>query len=127
MKSRALRQTAAAVFAVMGALVTPTMADTPAKGVHQDYDQPPVPLHITQPRYPPEAFNKGISGTVELEILIDKTGRVAKTRVVRSIPELDAAAIRCVTKWRFRPAQKGGEPVASVASAPVTFSITKKK
>ncbi|PYQ42414.1 MAG: energy transducer TonB, partial [Acidobacteria bacterium] len=58
---------------------------------------------------------------------IDKTGRVAKARVVKSIPELDAAAIQCVMEWEFRPAQKGGQPVATIASAPITFTITKKK
>jgi TonB family protein len=95
--------------------------------VSQDYDRPPVPIHITQPRYPPSAFQKGISGTVEVEILIDKTGRVAKARVVKSIPQLDAAALECVRDWVFRPAQKAGEPVATVASAPVTFKILDKK
>jgi TonB family protein len=100
-----------------------TTTDAP----EQDTDQPPVPLHITQPRYPPAAFQKGISGTVGLEILIDKTGHVAKARVVRSIPELDAAALQCVMEWEFRPAQKAGQPVATVASAPITFTITKKK
>lgn len=93
----------------------------------EDVDRPPVPIHTTQPRYPPAAFYKGISGTVEVEILIDKTGRVAKSRIVKSIPELDAAALQCVADWVFRPAQKDGQPVATVASAPVTFSITKKK
>jgi protein TonB len=64
---------------------------------------------------------------VKVEILIDKTGRVAKTRVVKSIPELDAAALECVRDWVFQPAQKGGQPVSTVASAPVTFKITDKK
>ena len=100
-----------------------TTTDAP----QEDTDQPPVPLHITQPRYPPAAFHNGISGTVEVEILIDKTGHVAKARVVRSIPELDAAALQCVKEWEFRPAQKAGQPVATVASAPITFTITKKK
>jgi protein TonB len=92
-----------------------------------DTDQPPVILHVTQPRYPPAAFNKGISGTVEVEILIDKRGHVAKARVVKSIPELDAAALQCVMEWEFRPAQKAGQAVATIASAPITFRITKKK
>ena len=43
-----------------------------------DYDQPPRPIKITRPQYPQEAFVKKIEGTVELEILIDSTGRVVR-------------------------------------------------
>ncbi len=92
-------------------------------GVVMDYDQGPRPIKITQPKYPPEAFVKKIEGTVEVEILIDSTGRVAKARVVRSIPALDNAAVETVKQWVFSPAIKGGRPVATVASAPVTFRI----
>jgi protein TonB len=92
-------------------------------GVVMDYDQGPRPIKITQPKYPPEAFVKKIEGTVEVEILIDSTGRVAKARVVRSIPALDRAALDTVYQWVFSPAIKGGRPVATIASAPVTFRI----
>jgi protein TonB len=92
-------------------------------GVVMDYDQPPRAIKITQPKYPPDAFVKKIEGTVEVEILIDSTGRVAKARVVRSIPMLDASALQTVYQWVFAPAIKNGRPVATVASAPVTFRI----
>ena len=36
---------------------------------------------------------------------------------------LDAAALQTVYQWVFSPAVKGGRPVATVASAPVTFRI----
>jgi protein TonB len=92
-------------------------------GVVMDYDQGPRPIKITQPKYPPEAFVKKIEGTVEVEILIDINGRVSKARVVRSIPALDEAARQTVLQWVFSPAIKNGRPVATVASAPVTFRI----
>ena len=59
----------------------------------------------------------------EVEILIDSTGRVAKARVVRSIPMLDASALQTVYQWRFSPAIKNGHPVATIAHAPVMFRI----
>jgi protein TonB len=90
-------------------------------------DRGPVLIRQAQPRYPREAFERGIEGTVELEILIGKTGDVIKTRIIKSIPELDAAAVQAVIQWKFRPAQVGGHPVATVASAPVVFRITDKK
>jgi periplasmic protein TonB len=88
-----------------------------------DYDQPPRPIKITKPQYPQEAFVKKIEGIVEVEILIDASGNVARARVVQSIPALDQAALQTVYQWRFSPAIKNGRPVATVAWAPVTFRI----
>ncbi len=92
-------------------------------GAVLDYDQPPRPLKITQPKYPADAFVKKIEGTVEVEILIDSTGRVVRARVVKSIPLLDSAAVQTVYQWVFAPAVKSGHPVSTIASAPVTFRI----
>jgi periplasmic protein TonB len=128
MRSGIVGPAASIGLALIGAMVTPLLAaGTDTTTPQENVDQQPVPLRITQPRYPPEAFRKGIGGTVELEILIDEAGRVAGTRVVKSVPGLDAAAIRCVKEWRFRPARKAGRPVSTIASAPVTFRITDKK
>jgi periplasmic protein TonB len=88
-----------------------------------DYDQAPRAIKITRPQYPQEAFVKKIEGTVELQIIIDSTGRVVRATVVKSIPLLDAAAIQTVQQWIFAPAIKNGRPVATVATAPVTFRI----
>jgi TonB family protein len=90
----------------------------------EQLDKPPALLRVTNPRYPRDAYNRGIQGVVELEIVIDQTGQVAKTRIVKSIPELDAAAIQCVMEWRFRPAELRGQPVATTAAAPVVFRLS---
>jgi periplasmic protein TonB len=88
-----------------------------------DYDQPPRAIKLTKPVYPQEAFVKKIEGVVEVEFLIDSTGRVVTVRIIHSVPQLDAAAIQTVRQWVFSPAMKGGRPVATVARAPVTFRI----
>ena len=88
-----------------------------------DYDQPPRLLKQTRPVYPQEAFIKKIEGVVMLEIVIGIDGRVGRARVLRSIPQLDAAAITTVRQWVFSPAVKGGRPVATIAQAPVSFRI----
>jgi TonB family protein len=95
-------------------------------------DDPPPVHRITPPRlltqvrpvYPPEAFEKRIEGTVELEILIGATGDVEAACVIRGKPGLDAAAVNCVRQWKFTPAAlEDGKPVPTVARAPVTFRI----
>lgn len=92
-------------------------------GPSLDYDQGPRQIKSVRPQYPQEAFIKKIEGRVELEILIDATGRVAHARVIKSIPLLDQAAIQCVYLWQFSPAMKKGRPVAIWAHAPVDFRI----
>jgi protein TonB len=88
-----------------------------------DYDQAPRPVRMPKPQYPQEAFVKKVEGTVVVEIVIDITGRVVFAKVVQSIPQLDAAAVQCVYQWVFQPAVKHGRPVATRATAPVTFRI----
>jgi len=101
-------------------------APSPWASATEDYDEAPKIVKHTTPVYPRQPFYAGIEGTVEIELVIDQRGLVSRLRVVKSIPGLDDAAITCVKQWRFIPAKKAGLPVESIASAPVTFHITKK-
>ena len=92
-------------------------------GPVMDYDQPPRPIKITKPDYPPEAFIKKIEGTVVVEVLIDATGRVVRARVIQSVPLLDAAALQNVYRYVFAPALKQGRPVPTIVHCPVGFRI----
>jgi protein TonB len=92
-------------------------------GPVMDYDSPPRPIKSPRPQYPQEAFIKKIEGTVLVEILIDAQGRVARARVVQSVPMLDAAALQTVYQWLFTPAMKHGKPVPTLAHIPVAFRI----
>jgi protein TonB len=89
----------------------------------RDVDRPPRLLQQVRPTYPSEAFVKKVEGTVVIEIVIDERGRVTRTRIVRSMPLLDDAAVAAVRQWVFAPALKQGRPVATLAMAPVTFRI----
>lgn len=88
-------------------------------------DSPPRPLRQSRPEYPLEAFAKKIEGTVLVEILIDNQGRVARGRILQSVPGLDEAALECLYKWTFVPARKGGQAVATIAHIPITFRVYK--
>jgi protein TonB len=78
---------------------------------------------MPKPNYPLQAFQEGIEGTVLVEILIDAEGRVARSRVVESVPGLDEAALAAVREWRFIPARKEGKAVPALAHVPVSFKI----
>ena len=66
---------------------------------------------------------KKVEGTVVIEIVIDERGRVVRTRIVRFVALLDAAAVAAVRRWVFAPALKHGRPVATLAMAPVASRI----
>jgi len=122
--------TAFALFLTVGMSVEswsrqPAASPTPlpSPGILGDYDEPPRPLKIRQPKYPVEAFRRRVSGTVLLRVVIDAEGKVKDARVIRGIPELDAAALDAIKGWRFAPARKAGQPVQVTADAPVTFKV----
>lgn len=93
----------------------------------RDYDQPPRPIKIVKPKYPKDAFATRLEGVVEVEILIDAGGKVARARLLKSVPRLDQAALDTVNQWRFSPAMKNGHPVATIALAPVMFQIDRNR
>ena len=103
---------------------TEARAKAEALGCTLDPDEAPQPVKITRPDYPKAARKARIQGTVVVMIVIDANGRVSEAEVVESKPGLDDAALKCVKGWRFRPAQKAGVPVGTVAMAPVSFRIT---
>jgi TonB family protein len=92
----------------------------PGKG---HFDEAPRPVHIDRPRYPQPAFDQHVEGTVDLEVLIDEDGKIARVEVGRSIPGLDHAAIACVKTWSFTPARRKGKAIPAFSHAPITFRI----
>ena len=63
--------------------------------------------------YPEEARRQGLEGNVRLRILVDARGRVSKVRVIqRAGNGFDQAAVKIIKKFKFRPATRGGRPVA---------------
>jgi protein TonB len=73
--------------------------------------------------YPPLALARRLEGSVLLELLIDEQGAVATARVVRPAEPFTEAALKCVAKWRHRPATRGGVPVRVTLEVPVTFRL----
>ncbi len=64
--------------------------------------------------YPKEARSAGIEGVVRLQLLIDFDGRVAEAKLLKGLGYgLDAAALSGIKKFKFKPAVKKGEAVAT--------------
>lgn len=86
--------------------------------------RPPTKIRDVPPVYPPSAADAHIEGVVILEVLIDEQGHVADTRVVRSVPQLDQAAITAVNQWQYEPTLLNGAPVPIVMNVTVQFTLS---
>ena len=106
-----------------GAVTPPTPGDLPKFGEYVQVDELPEAVTKVAPTYPEDARREGIDGTVLVQALVLRDGAVAETRVMKSIPALDAAAVDCVRQWRFKPALKDGRPVAVWLAVPIRFSL----
>lgn len=76
------------------------------------------------PVYPPLARHMRLSGTVRLEGVISRTGRVIKLQVVSGHPMLTAAALDAVRQWLYSPTLLNGEPVEVIAPIEVHFTLS---
>ena len=98
-------------------------APLPRYGDYVYVEELPEPVERVQPQYPDRAREKGIDGTVNVQVLVGTDGLVKDVRVVKSIPELDESAVACVRRWRFKPARAKGQPVAVWVGVPVKFTL----
>jgi TonB family protein len=64
-----------------------------------------------------------IQGVVILEAVLDAQGQVESVRVLRSIPQLDRAAVEAVQQWHFTPARLNGQAVPVVMTVTVNFTL----
>jgi TonB family protein len=84
--------------------------------------KPPVKIRDVRPAYPPDALAAGIKGVVILEARIDADGNVENARVLKSIPELDQAAIDAVKQWKFEPTLMNGVPMPVIMTVTINFT-----
>ena len=75
-------------------------------------------------RYPDLAKKAGIEGRVIVQFVVDERGRVVDPVVVRGLGAgCDEAAVRAVSRARFRPGTRHGKPVKVKMSVPITFRL----
>ena len=76
--------------------------------------------------YPYSLQSDGVSGQAEIEIIIDRTGRVLFPRVVSATnDDIGYAAAAAVTRWRYQPPTKGGQPTDARVTVTVTYDQAK--
>lgn len=88
----------------------------------------PVLVTRVDPRYPEFARKAGLSGDVQLRLLVDVDGRISRVEVVAGAPGgMTEAATEAVRRWVYEPARVGGQPVAVWKVVRVHFAIDGKR
>jgi periplasmic protein TonB len=85
--------------------------------------QSPRKIVDVRPLYPDIAREARVQGTVVLEAVLDRGGRVSQLRILESVPLLDAAAIAAVRQWQYTPSTLHGIPVEVLMTITVTFTL----
>lgn len=78
-----------------------------------------------EPTFPADAERQGVGGTVLLEGVIGKGGRLVSISALNSVVDqrLVSAASDAVRQWRYNPTLLNGRPVETVVTISVAFEI----
>ena len=84
---------------------------------------PPTKVKNVNPVYPAAAVSDKVQGQVVIEATIGADGKVQEAKVLRSIPQLDQAALDAVRQWEFTPTLLKGVAVPVIMTVTVSFSL----
>lgn len=93
--------------------------------VSGEADREFMPVSRTPPQYPYQATRRRIEGWVRVSFLVTASGDVEDVVVMESEHEgiFDRAALRAVSKWKFKPRIVDGQPVGARAEQVVEFRL----
>ena len=79
-----------------------------------------------EPAYPAAALANGIEGTVMLDIVIGKDGRVQSVQFKSGDSLLADAALEAVPQWVYRPTRLNGIPVEVATQIEINFTLPRQ-
>ncbi len=85
--------------------------------------RPPRLVKAVDPVYPEDARKRRIEGLVIMGVRTDRDGRIARVRILRSVPGLDEAAETAVKQWVYAPVIVKGKPSPAVFTVTVRFQL----
>ena len=80
-------------------------------------------IHQVEPRYPAQARQARIQGTVVLQAVIGKDGSVQNVHALRGPLPLIQSAVDAVKQWHYKPYTLDGEPVQAETQISVKFTL----
>jgi TonB family protein len=86
--------------------------------------QNPRMIRQTAPEYPALARQSRIEGTVRMEAIIDKNGKVQELKVLSGHPLLIQSALNAVRTWQYAPTLLNGKRVKVLTEIDVVYSLS---
>ena len=106
-------------------LVVDTSNRTPGPGEFVPFDELPVLLSVQPPVYPDMVREAGIDGTVTVQVLVGKDGRVKQAQAIDGPEPLRASGVASAKSAIFKPALQGTSPVEVWVMVPITFQLNR--
>jgi protein TonB len=91
------------------------------------HGEKPKRIKYVEPKYPKEARDKFIMGTVVININIDELGKVTRADVINGNPILVPAAVKAVKAWVYEPYAREGKKIPVRFTEVVRFSSPGRK
>jgi TonB family protein len=106
-------------------LVVDTSDNAPKPGEFVPFDELPVLLSVQPPVYPEMVREAGIDGTVTVQVLVGKDGKVKQAQAIDGPEPLRASGLASARTAIFKPALQGTSPVEVWVMVPITFQLHK--
>ncbi|HEX8252535.1 MAG TPA: energy transducer TonB [Thermoanaerobaculia bacterium] len=92
----------------------------PVDGPKQPKVTAPKIKRRVEPRYPPGARAFGVTGALQVEVIIETDGRVTGPTIVKPLPAptMSYVVLDAIRQWRFEPGKADG------VAKPVIFKLT---
>ncbi len=104
-------------------VIAPPTDQLPGYGEYVYVEELPEAITKVMPEYPDLARQSSMEGTVVVQALVGKDGRVKDTRIAKSNPVFDQAAEKAVKQYVFKPALSNNKPVAVWVAVPIRFVL----
>ncbi len=104
-------------------VIAPPSDALPEYGEYVYVEEFPEAITRVTPIYPDLARQSSMEGTVVVQALVGKDGRVKDTKIAKSNPVFDQAAEKAVKQYVFKPALSNNKPVAVWVAVPIRFVL----
>jgi protein TonB len=106
--------------------IDPPADAEPLPDIYKCVERLPEPVMTSVPEYPDLAKRIGLDGSVTINVLVDKEGKVKKALLMKSTDDVFIQpALEAAKKWIFTPAIMNGKPVLVWVAIPFRFRLAK--